>query len=195
MEPRVVLWQTCGGKELPDLDPFDPRGLIMAFEENGRVLPVVSDFDCFTIGTRGVMYATPLLDEQAELLKWCISRIESVLDRLSGDESCSTSSWTSLWLDVLKESAKEAFHPDVSPFGFGDAKSYSSIMECAVSHLETNGAVRLHFPQDLDDEFLIVSDKLPGKGPWKYVNEAELRKFLLEMIDEGYTFQLNPKWI
>lgn len=123
VEPRIVLWQTCGGKDLPDLNPMDPRGLIMAYEENGRVLPVVSDFDCFTIGTRGVVYTTPLPDEQVELLKWCISRIESVLDRISGDESCATSSWTSLWLDVLKESAKQGFHPDVPPLGFGDAKS------------------------------------------------------------------------
>lgn len=75
-------------------------------------------------------------------------------------------------------------------------------MECAVSHLKTNGAVRhgaecfnYYFPQDLDDDFLIVSDKLPGKVSWKYVNAAELRKFLLQMIDEGYTFPLNPKWI
>jgi hypothetical protein len=126
-ERRVVLWQTCGGMELPDLDPMDPMdpsGLIRACEENNRVLPVVSDFDCFTIGTQGVMYSTPLPGELVELLRWCISRIESVLDRLSGDESCSTSSWTSLWLDVLKESAKQGFHPDVPPLGFGDAKSY-----------------------------------------------------------------------
>ena len=52
-ERRVVLWQTCGGMELPDLDPMDLSGLIRACEENNRVLPVVSDFDCFTIGTQG----------------------------------------------------------------------------------------------------------------------------------------------
>lgn len=36
-----------------DDDPFDPRMLIVAYEEEGRVVPVVSDFDCFLIGSRG----------------------------------------------------------------------------------------------------------------------------------------------
>ena len=201
--PRVVLWQTFGGKELTNLNPMDARGLIMAYEENGRVLPVVSDFDCFTMGTRGVSYTTPLPDDQVELLKWCVSNTENVLDRQSSDRSATPSScsWTSRWLDVLKKSAKEGFHPKVPRFGFGDAKSYS-ILEGAVSYLKSNGAVRhgaecfnYYFPQDLDDEFLIVSDTLPGKGCWKYVNAAGLQEFLLKKIDDGYTFPLNPKWI
>jgi len=200
-EPRVVLWQTCG-TILSELDLMDPRGLIMAYEEDGRILPVVSDFDCFTMGTRGVAYTTPLPNEQVELLEWCVSKIDSVLDQHNNDDSSSSDvGWTSRWLEVLKASAADGFHPTVPRFGFGDATSYS-IMENAVSHLKTNGAVRhgaecfnYYFPQDLDDEFLIVSDTLPGKGSWKYVNAAELREFLLQKIDEGFTFPLNPKWV
>jgi len=201
-EPRVVLWQTCGD-QLADCDPLDPRGLIMAYEENGRVLPVVSDFDCFTMGTRGVAYNTPLPEEQIELLKWCVSQIGQVLDERNGASPKNTieTDWTSHWLEVLKSSSTEGFHPTVPRFGFGDAQSYS-IMENAVKQLGDTGAVRhgaeslnYYFPQDLDDKFLIVSDTLPGKALWKYVNGKELREFLLQKIQEGFTFPLNPKWI
>ena len=51
------------------------------------------------------------------------------------------------------------------------------------------------FPQDIDDEFLLISDTLPGDVPWKYVNGDELLSFLSEKIDEGFTFPLNPKWV
>ena len=79
--PRVVLWQTCTGGPDGDNDGvMDARGLIMAYEENGRVLPVVSDFDCFTVGTRGVQYDSKLPAEQADLVSWEISQISSILD-------------------------------------------------------------------------------------------------------------------
>jgi len=51
------------------------------------------------------------------------------------------------------------------------------------------------FPQELDDEFLVISDTLPGKVAWKYVNGEELRSFLGDRIDEGFCFPLNPKWV
>jgi hypothetical protein len=50
-----------------------------------------------------------------------------------------------------------------------------------------------YFPQELDDEFLIVSESFPEK--WRYVSISELQDFLLQKIQEGYTFPLNPKWI
>jgi hypothetical protein len=75
-------------------------------------------------------------------------------------------------------------------------------MECAVSRLSMCGAVRhgaecfnFWFPQELDDEFLLVSDMLPGNVPWKYVGVTELQEFLYDKIEEGFTFPLNPKWV
>jgi len=194
-EPRVVLCHTCGSEE----DPMDPRGLIMAYEENGRVIPVVSDFDCFTMGTQGLNYDTPLPKDQVELLQWCLLQIEGVLDKQ--DSSSKSLNWTRRWLEVLKSSAIKGFHPIVPRFGFGDKTSYE-IIENAVSWLKGNGAVRhgpecfnYYFPQELDSEFLIVSDSLPGKISWQYVGVKELQDFLLQKIDEGFTFPLNPKWV
>jgi hypothetical protein len=78
-------------------------------------------------------------------------------------------------------------------------KSYE-IVEEPVSYLQDSGAVRhgaecfnYYFPQELDDEFLIVSDSFPEK--WRYVSIRELQDFLLQRIQEGYTFPLNPKWV
>ena len=36
-----------------------------------------------------------------------------------------------------------------------------------------------------------MSDKRPGKGSWKYVNAAELREFLLQVIDEDTRFRFT----
>jgi hypothetical protein len=51
------------------------------------------------------------------------------------------------------------------------------------------------FPQELDEEFLIVSDDLPGNMPWTYVDLEGLQSFLSAKIDEGFTFPLHVKWI
>ena len=190
--PRVVLWQT--GEE------WDPRLLVMAYEEGGRVLPVVSDFDCFTMGTRGVCYSSPLPGDQVDLFKWCVENVNGVLEKQQ--QSDGSMSWTSRWLEVLKASAIKGFQPTMPRFGFGDKKSYG-IMEAAVGRcVEGNGAVRhgaecfnYYFPQELDEEFLVVSDLLPGKVPWRYVGVNELQEFLVNMIDKGFTFPLNPKWV
>ena len=71
-----------------------------------------------------------------------------------------------------------------------------------MGRLRGNGAVRhgaecfnYYFPQDLDQEFLIVSDRLPGKVPWKYVNCKELQELLVDFVDQGFTFPMNPKWL
>ncbi|CAE7457066.1 unnamed protein product [Symbiodinium natans] len=49
---------------------------------------------------------------------------------------------------------------------------------------------------ELDDEFLVVwqgFSEMHGK-PWDYKDEASLRAFLLERIQEGFSFPLNPVW-
>ncbi|CAJ1942988.1 unnamed protein product [Cylindrotheca closterium] len=178
-------------------DPLDPRDFLMAYEEPSRVMPVVSDFDCFIVGTRGVKYDAPLPSDQLEVSKWCISQIESILE-----SEKTSSSWTSRWLDVLKTAASKGFHPTIPPLGFSDPKSHS-IMKHAIHRLQKEGAVRhgaecfnYYFPQELDEEFLVISDRLAGQSlPWKYVDQTGLQEILKEKIDQGYTFPINPKWI
>ncbi|KAL7540179.1 hypothetical protein ACHAXR_009930 [Thalassiosira sp. AJA248-18] len=187
-EPLPVLYQ-CS-----EDDPFDARMLVMAYEEEGKVVPVVSDFDCFLIGSRNFSYEDPMSPEQVELLDWCVSQIEWILDNHTGPES-----WTTRWLEVLKYAARNGFYPSMPRFGFGDPTSYSMIEASVHRSAKTCGAVRhgpecfnFFFPQELDDEFLII---FPGSQIWKYVNEKELLSILREKIQEGYTFPLNPKWL
>jgi len=76
-------------------------------------------------------------------------------------------------------------------------------MENAIHRLQKEGSVRhgaecfnYYFPQDLDEEYLVISDRLPGTSlPWKYVDQQGLREILMEKIDLGYTFPINPKWV
>lgn len=191
-EPHAVVWQSSKAEGTA----MCPLSLLMAYEEKGRVRPVVSDFDCFLVGTRGVPYEEPLPPDQIDLVKWSVSEIGRVLDNPP-----STDSWTKQWLDVLKENAAKGFHPETPKFGFGDPMSYT-IVEHAVDRLVQTGAVRhgaecfnYYFPQELDNHYLIVSDTLPGNIPWKYVNAVQLQEFLLEKIEGGFTFPLNPKWV
>ena len=194
----AVVWQ-C-----PEADhAMCPRTLVVAYEESGRkipVAPVVSDFDCFIMGTQGFAYVDPLAPEQLDVMRWCISQTKAVLD-----SSISTKSWTQRWLEVLKESAAKGFYPHMPEFGYSDPKSYL-IMENAVASLKESGAVRhgpecfnYYFPQELDDHFLVISDTMANDGsgsvPWKYVDERELQSILCQKIDEGFTFPLNPKWV
>jgi len=54
-----------------------------------------------------------------------------------------------------------------------------------------------YFPQELDDEFLVVrgtGSNLPIPK-YKYMKVKELQDFLSGCIDNGFTFPLNPKWI
>lgn len=54
--PGAVVYQTCNQNALYS------QSLVIAYsyEENDTVTPVASDFDCFTVGTRGVVYDEPL---------------------------------------------------------------------------------------------------------------------------------------
>lgn len=189
--PRACVFQHADAGE-----PMNPFELLMAYEEHSRVMPVVSDFDCFLVGTQSVTFSSPLPPDQLEVLSWSVSEIENVLaTSIVGD------SWTVRWLEVLKKAAREGIHPEIPQFGFGDPKSYA-IMKSAVSHLKDTGAVRhgaecfnYYFPQDLDDEYLVIAHDLPGNKPWLYVDEAGLTNILSQKIDQGFTFPLNPKWV
>ena len=163
----------------------------------------MSDFDCFLVGTRRVQYTIPLPKDQQEVLKWCVIQIERIATRMLQEYERGVKRrkpWSLLWLEVLKEEA--SFHPDIPQFGFGDPISYS-IVTNAVERLGQSGAVRhgaecfnYFFPQDLDDEFLVVSESIgDGNVPWKYVGVDELLEILAAKIDEGFCFPLNPKWI
>jgi hypothetical protein len=207
--PRAAVWQH------DTANAMNPVTLLMAHEEERGVLPVASDMDPFLVGSRGMPIEQPLPPDQVELLKWCIDSIESILlePKAVG--------WTGRWLDVLKyrhipmEGHKYG-RLKVPEFGFGDKKSYD-IIRGVVHTMRKTGAVRhgaecfnYWFPQALDEEFLIVWDgfeqgeQQPSNAlmntfhkpaPWRYANEAELRKFLLDRVDDGYYFPLNPKWV
>jgi len=184
-EPKVVLYQH------DESDPMNPRGLLIAYAEQ-FVKPVVSDFDTFCIGSRGMTY-DPLPSEQTDLVKWCLKHTENVLKSLDGNP------WTSRWLTILAEEKKNGFHPHLPKYGFGDPTSYRLIGD-VVKQTETCGAVRhgaeccnFMFPQELDDEFLVVWHGFPSK-PWAYYTEEQVREWLIERAKEGFTIPLNPVW-
>ena len=207
-KPKAVVWQYTdpyNDPNEPDPDPMLPQTLLMAYEECGRVLPVVSDFDCFLVGTRAVKYTQPLPKPQVELIKWNLDEIEKILEMPLASEG-----WASRWLRALKDVKAHAHKVAMPAYGYGDAVSYQ-MMQHAVRRLNKTGAVRhgaecfnYYFPQDLDDEFLIISEvflhekyKSPKHGnvPWRYVNQEELKDFLYNQIGQGFTFPLNPKWV
>jgi hypothetical protein len=198
----VILQYNPPGEE--ENNPMNPLNLLMAYEENDpdndrcRVIPVVSDFDAFIVGTRGVKYEEEVPEDQIEVLKWMVEQTESILDTPSKD------SWTKQWLNVLKDSGNKGYHPKMPTGGYSDPKT-RVIFNHAINRLSTTGAVRhgaecynYSFPQELDDEVLVISDDLPDqyKGSnWVYVNQDELKDILKFKIDNGYTFPLSPKWI
>ncbi|KAL7490825.1 hypothetical protein ACHAWT_001185, partial [Skeletonema menzelii] len=129
--PRPVLWHAgCGkvGEEPPqNVNPLCPFGLLMAYEEgdneSGKVTPVVSDFDCFLVGTRGVEYRNPLGDQELSILKWCVDEIEGVLDN-NKDKEGEGAGWTRQWLDVKKKYAFDPrFQVPVPKMGYADPRS------------------------------------------------------------------------
>eukprot|EP00980_Cylindrotheca_fusiformis_P005136 scaffold1088_cov90-Cylindrotheca_fusiformis.AAC.1 len=175
-----------------------PQTLVVAYEENGQVIPVVSDFDCFLLGWRreALWLGCNLPRDQEDLMMWCVDKIEEVLS----DCHLSSDPWTVRWLEVKKEAHKAGINFDSPPYGYGDPKSYG-IMEKAAQRLKDTGAVRhgsecfnYGFPQEIDETFLLVSDTLETV-PWRYLNVMELQNLLLTKIQEGFVFPLNPKWI
>lgn len=183
--PKVVVMQW--DKE----DCMNPRGLLVAYAEK-FVKPVVSDFDTFTVGSRGMKYE-PVPPEQVELAMWSLNHAEGIFS------SPSASSWTSRWLEVLKIEAERGFHPALPKYGFGDPTSYGLISDIVDSSLSC-GAVRhgaecfnFYFPQELDAEYLVIWEGFPDK-PWDYKSEEGVREFLMQRIQEGFSFPLNPVW-
>jgi len=184
-EPKVVLYQ------FDESEPMNPRGLLVAYAEK-TVKPVVSDFDTFTIGSRGMKYESLPLD-QAKLITWSLDQTENLLSNL--DEN----PWMSRWLGVIKKAGEAGFHPKFPKYGYGDPTSYRLIGDI-VAETSPCGAVRhgaeccnFYFPQDLDDQYLVIWQKFPDK-PWDYKGEDGVRKFLLDRAAEGYAFPLNPVW-
>jgi len=201
-DPHPVLYHAgCGSKNefSENANPLCPLDLLMAYEENDDVTAVVSDFDCFLVGTRGVKFNESLGEQELSVLTECVDEIEGILSTPQDGVG-----WTRRWLEVKKKqyrNAKSGKHQEMPKFGYADPRSYT-MMKGAVHRLNGSGAVRhgpecfnYGFPQDLDDSFLVISDTLPGKVPWKYVNAAELKDILRDKIDEGFTFPMNPKWI
>lgn len=183
--PKVVLYQHDTG------NPMNPHGLLIAYAE-AMVKPVVSDFDTFTVGSRGMIYE-PICEEQQALMRWSLERTEEILF------SPSSSSWNSRWLEILNDADREGFHPEIPEFGFGDPTSYRLTKE-VIDATKMCGAVRhgaecfnFYFPQELDSEYLIIWDGFEGK-PWSYRNSAGLLEFLLARVQDGYSFPMNPVW-
>merc|ERR1719230_2510396 len=90
-EPKMVLYQSDAS------DPTNPHGLLVAYAE-ATVKPVVSDFDTFLVGSTDMRYE-PTPDKQVELIKWSLKHTEALLETLNAK------SWTTRWLEVLKQEA------------------------------------------------------------------------------------------
>lgn len=187
--PRVVLYQA-------NLEnPMCPHGLLMSYAE-ATVKPTVSDFDTFIVGSRGMMYET-LPPSQVELARWMLQRTKQIF------ETPDRHSWTTRWLDVMKSAVQEGRHWEVPTNGFGDSTSIR-LIEAAMEATQEFGAVRhgaecfnFIFPQELDTEYLVVWDgfeESEGK-PWDYLDEEDLRAFLVQRVNDGFSFPLNPVWL
>ena len=141
-DPCPVLYHAgCGSKhELTENDnPLCPLGLLMAYEENDDVTAVVSDFDCFLVGTRGVKFNESLGGQEYSVLTEGGDEIEGILSTPQDGVG-----WTRRWLEVKKKQCsndKSGKHQEMPKFGYADPRSYT-IMKGAVHRLNGSGAVR-----------------------------------------------------
>ena len=115
-----------------------------------------------------------------------VDDIEKILKDCTEGKS---KAWTGSWFENMKS---KTTHHTMPKYGFGDPKSYA-IMKHAVKRLEEFGAVRhgaecfnYYFPQDLDDEYLVIGGNLEG-AKYKYMKLNELQEFLSDCIDKGFT--------
>jgi CRP-like cAMP-binding protein len=184
-EPKVVLYQN------DESDCTNPRGLLIAYAEK-YVKPVVSDFDTFLVASKGMSYEQIPAD-QASVVKWALQQTREVLSTPDHQP------WTSRWLTVLKEQAAVGFKYTLPKYGFGEPTSTRLIADVVQETLSC-GAIRhgaecfnFTFPQELDDDFLVVWEGYPDK-PWAYLTEPQVREFLLERIGDGFAFPVNPVW-
>lgn len=185
-EPKVVLYQ------FDQLDPLNPHGLLIAYAES-TVKPVVSDFDLFTVGCKGVLFEIELEPSQCDIAVWMLTNARDVLR-----DKEAVKNWSTKWLEVMKHWHEQGFHPEPPRFGFGDRLS-NSLVTSLVQKTQHLGAVRhgaecfnLYFPQELDTEYLIVWEGFESR--WEYFQEADMREFLKDRVGEGYSFPLNPVW-
>merc|ERR1719446_1261240 len=119
-------------------------------------------------------YDTVPLD-QLELAKWTLDNAERILRTPRPD------GWTTRWLEVLHDLAESGEHHDFPPFGYGDDTSVG-LVKIICNAVISSGAIRhgaecfnFHFPQELDEEYLIVWDGYTqGKDdkaqPWDYTD-------------------------
>eukprot|EP00930_Biecheleria_cincta_P095959 TRINITY_DN87843_c0_g1_i1.p1 TRINITY_DN87843_c0_g1~~TRINITY_DN87843_c0_g1_i1.p1 ORF type:complete len:798 (+),score=141.58 TRINITY_DN87843_c0_g1_i1:70-2463(+) len=184
-DPQVCLYQ------FDESEPLNPRGLLIAYAEK-YVKPVVSDFDTFTVGAKGMQYEC-LPNDQAKIIMWLLARTREVLSDPDHNP------WMSRWIQVIEREAAKGWHPETPKYGFGDPTSYKLIGH-VVQQTSPCGAVRhgaeccnFGFPQDLDEDYLLVWHGFPDK-PWDYNTEPDLRKFLLDRIQDGHQFPINPVW-
>merc|ERR1712110_365446 len=51
-------------------------------------------------------------------------------------------------------------------------------------------------PQELDKEYLVVWGGYGSleEKPWKYMNEPDLRAFLMDRVADDFSFPINPAW-
>jgi hypothetical protein len=193
-EPRACVWQDDG------LDGMNPLRLLVAHEEPSGIKPVASDIDAFLVGSRAMRFPQPLPPAQCEMVSRLLTSIEGVLRA-----GPSPLGWNARWLEELKSSvSKGEAYEEMPPYGLGDPQSYD-MMKRAVQRLKFCGGVRhgaecfnFWFPQELDEEFLIVWEGFQSYGsrvPWQYVKREGLRSFLLARIADGFAFPLNPKWV
>jgi len=210
IDPPVVLLQHDVS------NPMNPHGLLMAYAEE-RVLPVVSDFDAFVFGTRQMRFEY-LPQGQEHMVDWCVDGVVGILEEKAkvknSTSGCSTdkmstsqellngSSWIGLWGAYVQEQSRNGFQPPMLEYGFADACT-ENLVAGLVRQTESSGAVRhgpecfnFYFPQEMDKEFVIVWDGLWAEcqKPWKVVTEPELRRFLLERVEEDYCFPVHPVW-
>ena len=188
-------------------EPMNPHGLLISYAED-KVKPVASDFDTFTVGSKGMRYEAMangqmLGDTQADhfdLMNWSLDQAQELI------ANPNQKGWMSRWLEVLKKEAAPSkkhphgFHPTFPKFGFGDPTSYG-LIDKVVGATRSCGAVRhgaecynFYFPQDLDDQFLVVWDGFKEHPPWRSVTEPQLRQFLLDRCKDGYSFPINLVW-
>ncbi len=107
-KPTVALHQ------YDQADLMNPLGLLIAYAGTSAK-PVVSDFDTFLFGSRGAICYEVTPEKQVELTKWSLRHTQDLLGTLT------ESTWTSRWLDVLKEEARNGFHPELPKYGFSEA--------------------------------------------------------------------------
>jgi hypothetical protein len=212
--PYAVLYQ------LDEANPLNPITLVMSYRNfvsppvrtdpnSVTVKPVVSDFDLLLMGTDGASSKDPLItkkfeiqpldNDQINVAAWEVDATAKILEDAERDVSRGSNpmSWGEAWTPVYQKDHAMFHYP--SKFGFGDTATLNTVAELVEKFATSTGAIRhgaesfnLTFPQDLDEELLVIE----AGQPVKYMSEEKLREYLLKKAtEENYVFPLNPAWI